>query len=253
MAAMTPLVEVARDTLQFFLPRQCAGCGVGADVLCVECRSALSNRSHLVQLAISRHLFGRPVVAVSDYDPRARAVITAFKDRGMHPLARPLATVMAEAWSRHDLSGGQPVLVIPVPSAPGGKIRRGYEPTWLLAQELAQRVPAARATRALGRSGTALSRQRKTLKRRARLLTTPLYLSRCDLEGYSVVIVDDVVTTGASLEAAARALTDAGANVMGAIVMASATKESRPSTEAGNCGDTALATGLRLRPSQADS
>lgn len=250
---MTTLVEVARETLQFLLPRHCTGCGVGADVLCGECRGSLSNTSHLVQLAISRHLYGRPVIAVCDYDPRTRAVITSFKDKGMHPLASPLATLMAEAWSRHGVSSGKPVLVVPVPSAPGGKIRRGYEPTWLLAQELAHRVPAARATRALGRSGMVLSRQRKTLKRRARLLTTPTYRSRCDLEGYSVVLVDDVVTTGVSLEAAARALTDAGADVIGAIVVASAAKERRPSVEAGNYGDTALATGLRLRPSQADS
>ena len=253
MAAMTSLMEAARDTLQFLLPRQCAGCGVDDAALCVACTHALSNRSRLVQLAIARHLFQCPVVAVSDYNPRARAIVTAFKDKGMHPLASPLATAMADAWSRYGVSKGTPVLVIPVPSARGGKIRRGYEPTWLLACELAQRIPLARSAKALQRTGKWGGRQRKTLRRRERLIATPRYLSRYDVRGYSVVIVDDVVTTGASLEAAAHALTDAGAQVLGAIVVASAARESRPSPEAENCGDTALATRLRLRPSQADS
>lgn len=250
---MTSVLEAARDTLQFLLPRYCAGCGVDDAALCADCTHAMTTKSHPVQLAISRYLFGRPVIAVSDYDPQTRAVVTAFKDKGMHPLAAPLATLMAQAWRAHGNSWAQPVLVVPVPSARGGKIRRGYEPTWLLATELAQRVRCARATKALQRPGMWLGRQRKTLSRRERLSVAPRYLSRLDVRGYSVVIVDDVVTTGASLEAAARALADAGAEVLGAIVVASATGESRSSTQAENCGDRALATGLRLRPSQADS
>ena len=253
MAAMTTLEETIRDTVQFLLPRQCAGCGVDGDALCDECVGALSEQSHLVQLAISRHLFGRPVIAVCDYDPRAKAVVTTFKDKGMHTLARPLAALMAEAWSAHRLGQGQPLLIVPVPSARGGKVRRGYEPTWLLSTHLCRQVPATRAVRALRRTGMVASKPRKTMRRRARLINTPTYQSRVDLRGYSVVIVDDVVTTGASLESAARAILEAGAEVVGVIVVASATRQSPSPTKAENYGDTSLATGLRWRASQADS
>jgi len=253
MGAVETIARDARETLQFLLPRQCAGCGFDGEVLCQVCVDGLSNRGLVVQLALQRHLYRRPIVAATDHDPRVKAVITAFKDKGLHPLATPLSSVMAEAWSTHGAVYGRRVLCVPVPSAAWGMVRRGYEPTWLLASRLSRRVPAARAVSALQRGHSLIGRQRKTMSRRERLITTPRYRSRFDLRGYAVVIVDDVVTTGASLEAAALALTRAGARVVGAVVAAAAIRESSGYVEAGNFGDSALASGLRLRPLQADS
>jgi predicted amidophosphoribosyltransferase len=253
MGTMATIAQAARETMDFLLPRECASCGVDGEALCNDCADALVNKALVVQLAFQRHLYECPIIAATDYGSRAKAVISAFKDKGMHSLATPLSTVMAGAWSTHGALWRTPVLLVPVPSAPGGRIRRGYEPTWLLASQLATRIPAARAIRALQRRHTLFGRQRKTMSRRERLVTTPRYRSRFDLRGYAVVIVDDVVTTGVSLEAAALALTHSGARVVGAIVAASATREGSASREAGNSGDSTLATGLRWRPSQADS
>jgi ComF family protein len=248
---MDALATIFRDTLQFFLPRECAGCGAEGSDVCGYCVAHLSGLAHRVSLSFTRALFSKPVIAVTGYTPLARAVVTSFKDRGRHGLAEPLSSLMAQAWSLTDLHH-LPTLLVPIPSARGGRMRRGYEPTAVLAQQLARRLPAARGASVLERRVSDGFVQRKTLRRRQRLATPPRFVSRCDLRNEPVVIIDDVVTTGASLESAAHALQDAGANILGALVVASVQRAGRSQGDRGIEGDTALATRLRWRASPVD-
>ncbi|AZS72145.1 phosphoribosyltransferase [Streptomyces lydicus] len=160
------------------------------------------------------------------YADEVRAVLLAHKERGALRLAEPLGAVLAGA-VRGLRAGGGPLLLVPVPSARRSVAGRGHDPV--------RRVALAAAGE-LRRTGTgarvlAVLRQRRVvadqagLSARQRLANVTGALEvRAGagrlLTGRAAVLVDDLVTTGATLAEAARAVTAAGGRVAGAAVVA---------------------------------
>lgn len=201
------------------LPRSCAGCDRPGAGLCPSCRAALA------ELALPTMGPVAPTPIPTDwpgctgtvrYEGVAARLARAFKDGERRDLADVLGRLLADAIRRAVATGppqGQPVLVVPVPSAPAAIRRRGDRPTLLLAR---------RAARALGPGATvepALRMRRGTadqagLDRSARLanLAGAMTVPRPQrLRGRSCVLVDDVLTSGATLTEGRRALLGAGA------------------------------------------
>ena len=203
------------------LPRVCAGCGVPGAVLCAGC-CALLTRPRLAQPR--RHLPGfPPTVAAAGYAGPVRPAVLAFKEHGRSELAGPLGAALALAVAAvlTGLPGAPdgPVLLVPVPSSAAAVRRRGRDHLAELADAAAEELRAAglpaRTVRALGRAPGrgvrdsaglgALERQANLAGRfRARSLAAGLPPSG------RLVLVDDVVTSGATLTEAARALRSAG-------------------------------------------
>ena len=167
--------------------------------------------------------------AVFEYGGAIASAIMRFKYAGRSDLAPRLAVPMA------DLAASDPVLrraeiVVPVPLHPRRVVERGFDQAALLAKPIARRlhVPGGIATLARTR-GTP---KQATLDRAARLanVTAAFVVARPDaIAGRAVLLIDDVCTTGATLEACAAALGAAGARVVSALVMASSSGERGPS------------------------
>ena len=214
------------------LPRECAGCGVPGAVLCRRC-AALLAVPHLAQPRRFPAGFP-PTVAAGAYDGPVRPAVNAFKERGRAELAGPLgaALALAVAGVLAGLSGRPgPVRLVPVPSSAAALRARGRDHVRELtaravAELRAAGVPAAEA-RLLRRSGRAAdSAGLSAAQRRANLAGTFTLRPRsAALPATAVlVVVDDVVTSGATLTEAAGALAPAagreGPPVLAAVVAA---------------------------------
>ncbi|GAB7108802.1 ComF family protein [Streptomyces phaeofaciens JCM 4814] len=207
------------------LPAECGGCGRARTVLCPECRAALGGTAPLRVRPVPEPP-GLPAVhAAARYADEVRAALLAHKERGVLALARPLGAALAGAVrvglgeEGVGVGEGPPppppgtVLLVPVPSTPASTRSRGHDP--------ARRIALAAAGE-LRRAGLAVRvaavlRQRRAVADQAGL-SAPERLDNLVgalavvpggarvLCGGPVVLVDDLMTTGASLAEAARAV-----------------------------------------------
>jgi ComF family protein len=156
--------------------------------------------------------------AIGDYDGVLRDVIHALKYGGRRSLAVPLARRMREA-AGGLLDGVE--LVVPVPLHGRRRRERGFNQAEDLAAQLG--LPMARALR---RTRPTQSQTELPSSRRHRNVRGAFALTRSGAEGAKAVrgrlllIVDDVSTTGATLQACARVLKDAGAREVRALTAA---------------------------------
>ncbi|UNK69689.1 phosphoribosyltransferase family protein [Microbacterium sp. H1-D42] len=199
-------LRLAREALAFLLAATCPGCDHPGTLLCAECRMLFAPRPQ--RLTTPQ---GLPVHAALVYEGVVARSIRRLKEDGATMLARPLGAAMEDILD--EVASG--AVIVPVPTSRAAFRRRGYRVPELLVRRAAQRsqrmLVAARRTgdqRGLGRDARARNvagsmRARRTLPRDAR-----------------VVIVDDVLTTGATLDEAARALRAAGLQPICAVTLA---------------------------------
>ena len=199
--------DAAAGALSLVLPEWCAGCDEPDVGLCARCRELLLPRVRVRSL-----LPGLAVCSALDFSGVPARVLRAFKEDGRTGLARPLGGALAAAVARVEGAGAE-VAIVPVPSSRRAFRRRGYETSALLA-----RRGGLEPLRALSSRG-AVADQRG-LGREARAQNVAGTLRARGVAGLSVIVVDDVLTTGATLREAVRALTAGGARVIGAATVA---------------------------------
>ncbi|MGJ6979485.1 ComF family protein [Aestuariimicrobium soli] len=198
-----------------FLGSSCPGCGRPGWGACAECLSGL--RRATPARTIRATIDDWPVWAACAYRPPVPALVKAWKDEGSWGLTRPFArAVLARIADEAALVGGGPCLVVPVPSRPQAVAERGHDHARSLARGVARGLgwrsePLLRVGRG-GADQFDLDREHRWLNSRG---------VRAQRGSGRVLLVDDVVTTGASLRAAAQALTEAGWTVVGAATVAS--------------------------------
>jgi ComF family protein len=157
--------------------------------------------------------------AAGEYDGALREIIHAFKYDGRRSLAVPLAARMRAEGA--ELLGGSD-FIVPVPLHPWRRLRRGFNQADALARRLGLPVVAAlwRTRATLPQAGLRPAERRRNVRAAFRL--SPVVKQR-RLENACVVLVDDVKTTGATLDACARVLKAAGAREVRALTAARAT------------------------------
>ncbi|MDO4791462.1 MAG: phosphoribosyltransferase family protein [Buchananella hordeovulneris] len=233
VAARAWLTELA----QLLAPQECAGCGQEGQSLCPACTAAFGP-PRLVGNAAPL-----PVFALAEYDGTARALILAYKERRRTDLDAPLEQAMRAAGRclAGQLAPLPAVLVVPAPS--GWRRRwRGALVSMRLATALAQGIGqagagsaqiAAHAADLLRRNGggnqSGQGARGRSRQRRARIYANGRQLARWggrakSLAGRAVVLVDDVATTGATLQAARWELERLGAVVVAAVALAAVPK-----------------------------
>lgn len=203
------------DALALVLPVSCAGCDAPDTGLCPACRAAVAP---LPGRAVRRVLDdGLVVHSALVFDGVAARAIRALKEDGRTGLARPLGATLAAL-----LDGLVPVgaVVVAVPSSPAALRRRGFAPVELLVRR------AGRHPRRLLRGARRADDQRALGRAERRRNVDGAFVARTG-EGLDVVLVDDVVTTGATLAEAARALRAAGARVVCAVTVAATPRDRR--------------------------
>jgi competence protein ComFC len=225
---LTRLGEAALDLLY---PPHCGLCHKDGAFLCDACRDGLPRADGrrctvcwLPQPGSTCHACAEHPTALSRlrsvyrYESDVRRLVHAFKFGGQSSLAKALGDAMAE---RQAASGGDYDLVVPVPLAPSRARQRGYNQAELLARRVATRlnVPLAAALRRTqDGKPQALS---ATAEERRRNVVGAFEVVRADaVAGRRILVVDDVATTGASLDACARTLLDAGAEDVGGLTLA---------------------------------
>ena len=152
--------------------------------------------------------------AIGAYDGALRAIVHALKYDGRRSLARPLGRLMRERGA--DILAGA-ACAVPVPLHPSRRRHRGFNQSADLACHLGVPVrPALRRIRATP-TQTGLPAARRHRNMRDAFATTR---SARELRGAVVVLIDDVSTTGATLEACARVLKEAGVGEVRALTAA---------------------------------
>ncbi|HET7428649.1 MAG TPA: ComF family protein [Gaiellales bacterium] len=158
--------------------------------------------------------FASAAAALRYDDPAARSLVHGLKDGGLRALAAPAAGLMAMVIPRPDGD-----LLTWVPADPMRQALRGYHPPRLLAEELAGRwgLPPRPLL-----DGPLWRRPQRGLPRDGRRRNVRgAFTARGAVAG-RVILVDDVLTTGATLSAAARVLRSAGADAVVAVTLARA-------------------------------
>lgn len=227
-----------REITGLVLPVACGGCGSPRTQLCEECGRALYGTWPCRVRPVPEPA-GLPVVhAAAPYEDAVRAVLLAHKERGVLGLAGPLGRALAGAVEAAvpPGTGVGPLLLVPVPSTRRAVGARGHDASRRIA------LAAAGELRRSGRSARVLPvlRQRRAVadqsalgaRQRAANLAGALDVANGGarlLEGGRVVLVDDLMTTGASLVEAARALRSAvGPGIPGFVQVSAAVVSAPP-------------------------
>ncbi|WP_439565142.1 ComF family protein [Microcella sp.] len=200
------------DAWALVAPVDCAGCGAPDRALCPDCAPALRSRPQGATLDLDDRV-PLPIVAALPYEGVARAALLALKHEGRTELARALAVPLLDAVTMAWRGSGAELLVA-VPGSRAGSTRRGFAPVALIARRAGFVVTA-------GLRVVADSPEQKALTLEQRLAAdTHRFRASPRLRGRRVLLVDDVVTSGATLRATARALRSAGAEVAGGAAIA---------------------------------
>jgi predicted amidophosphoribosyltransferase len=209
--------------LDAFLPRSCGGCGCrDPRGWCGSCARALADETGQRRFARvapgSRALL--PIVSVAAaYDGVTRRALLTYKERGRRDLARWLGRVLGDVVCGSVRSCPAPLVVVPVPASPAALRHRGWDHVFTLvaaSSSLPPPCPLLRWERTTADQGSLGAAERAPNLHRA-LSARPWGAGRGSRP--SVVLVDDVVTTGATLAEAARACRQAGFAVVAAAAL----------------------------------
>ena len=241
-----------RSVLELFFPRQCAVCAVFDEDLCAACAAKLKLSSFSCIFCGHENNDGRTCLrckshfsldglcsAVSYHDPLAQTIVAAFKYRNHRGLAAMIAALMAR-------DGGPPVprkvfsnanrtssesyhapiqktwrgtdsMLLPLPLAPQRQGERGYNQAALLAHELTKftSIPLLDSSLLLKIRSTPQQAKAKSREERFEQIKNAFALRKeasTLIAGKRIILIDDVATSGATLNEAARVLKNGGAS-----------------------------------------
>ena len=210
------------SVLDLVLPLQCGGCGTPATAWCPACAHQLTVAPDDPHLVTPRVDPGVPVLSLGRYAGARRQAIVAVKERGRADLVGPLAAAL-RAGIANLLTWGvldAPLTVVPAPTRRTAARRRGGDPVTGMARAATCDLPGLDVATVLRlkpftRDSVGLSgagRQRNIASRIR--LTSPV--------AGPVLLIDDIVTTGATAAESVRTLQTCGADVAAVLVVAHA-------------------------------
>jgi ComF family protein len=226
---MANVLELAsRIAVDLLFPPQCGVCRRGGSLLCDGCAAALPRTAgercercwRPSSRVVCADCFEEPLAfesvrAAFVMDGEARRLVHQLKYQGLSALAEPLARLMNEL--------PEADVVVPVPLHRGRQRSRGYNQAAELAKHVARAAGLAYDERAARRVRATAPLARSQGRDERRRIVAGAFAGVPDrVEGRRIMLVDDVVTTGATLDACSRALLDAGAAAVRCVTFARA-------------------------------
>ena len=194
------------DLLNILFPTRCVLCKKFPKPLCDACWLSLEITPRAV------HRGALSGLSLFDYSDQIKTLIIEFKDRGAVAIGKRLTLLAASVLAKPDCD-----LIAVAPSSPVNFGRRGFSPAKVIGLILAKQwrvgvTEVRRLARVRDQVGLSPSERRSNL--------TDTMLSPLVVAAKKVLLVDDIVTTGATLTELARAITDAGGRVVGFVTLA---------------------------------
>lgn len=253
LSSLRSIAGLVEGVLDWVFPPRCAGCGRPGGSWCPACATAAVpitppvcslcgipwNDGERCWRCHDEPLQLDGVRSCYIYRGPIRRALHQVKFYGRYRIAQALAPLMVQGWRRFAMEAD---LLVPVPSPRARQRHRGYNQAAMLARALADHLSLPLCADALHRaratpSQVGLSHRDRRENMRGAFLSNPLRA-----QGQRVVVVDDVCTSGATLEACAAALYQAGAKSVWGFTLArvilqkhspSSSKQSAPSLQEG--------------------
>jgi predicted amidophosphoribosyltransferase len=214
--------------LDLVLPLECGGCGAPSTKWCAACARQLAVKADEPHLITPRVDPGVPVLSLGRYAGARREAIVAVKEHGRADLIAPLAIALRAGLERLLTWGvvATPLTIVPAPTRQSAARRRGGDPVTRMARAATAGlcdvggvdVIQALRMRALVRDSVGLS-----IADRQRNIAGRVKIGRhIEVQAKDVLVVDDIVTTGATASESVRVLRIAGAHVAGVLAIANA-------------------------------
>jgi len=218
------LKQLQHEVTDFIFPRACIGCGRVGDFICRTCSKKMSRILPPLCLRCGRpessgvycaECWGQKssidaVRSVFVFDGIVRQAIHELKYRNVQAVSGCLAGFMSDYFRENSMSGD---ILVPVPLHDRRLRERGYNQSQLLAAELSPQISVAVNPGLIKRVRNTgpQARSASVHERKSNMENTSTCTSG-EPAGRDVIVIDDVCTSGATLESCAFALKSAGAN-----------------------------------------
>lgn len=202
--------------LDLILPQRCAGCAAPATAWCTWCARTLGAPAPVCRPGLA------DAYALGEYRGAARRAVLAYKERGRRELATHLGRALAAALPA--IRAG-PVVLVPAPSRPSAARSRGGQHMTTVARRCAAQLPGARVVPALRLDGRAadsvgLDAEARAANLLGRLRPDPRHRPPRNIPA---IVLDDVITTGATASACVAALKSINVPVAAVLALAATT------------------------------
>lgn len=226
------LADAGRALLDLLYPPRCPGCGHLGDLFCLACQARIeplpassclrcggpTAAPGLCETCRDTASHLDAIYAAAVFAHPLRDAIHELKYNHGRALAVPLGRYMAAVWRERGLAAD---MIMPVPLHRGRQAERGYNQAALLARVLAAEIGVPIEERLLTRQRATAHQVGLGLADRKRNVADA-FACQGDLAGRRVMLIDDVATTGATLEACAAVLRSADAGSVAAFTLARA-------------------------------
>ncbi|ORI18183.1 ComF family protein [Rhodococcus sp. 1168] len=237
-----------RTLLDLALPRECGGCGAGGTLWCPRCEATVCSAVERVSPRVDP---GVPCWALGPYSGARRSAVLELKERNRHDVAVPLGRVLAHAveqlriWGEIDPPELSRLVLVPAPTRARAARVRGGDHVERCARATAAelrhevvRIPSVLRMRRGVRDSVGLSASERQANVAGRIELAPSYSARSPGRRHrgrtepdvaecvriprerTVLLVDDVLTTGATATESVSVLENSGVRVDGVLVVA---------------------------------
>lgn len=222
--------------LDVIFPLSCAGCGINGVLLCETCSAALRPNAPQCFICNARDIeakicascrkhteYARMYAPFSYSNKTIRAMIHRLKYRRIQPYAAITASLLQKSAAFYKLALPRNTVIVAVPLHPSRFLERGFNQSEHIGQELSQRLAIPLADRDV------LVRHKRTKpqaqiknpeERRENIKDAFRVRDATDIFRKNVLLIDDVATTGETLNEAAKALKRGGAKSVWAFTLA---------------------------------
>lgn len=225
------MVRPLTDIANLLFPKVCPGCQrpllKSENELCIHCQTGLPVRLHLTSGELIQRFYGRVLLTEAhtflsfSRNGLAQRILHEIKYGGNRELAIEMGRLFGEKCSELELYKSIDVIV-PVPLHDSKLRLRGFNQSELIAKGLGEKLGVPVETKAVTRLVKTSTQTKKSRTERWKNVERIFETSQSALSGKHVLVVDDVITTGATLESCVQSILDAGAKKVSAGCLAMA-------------------------------